>query len=74
MFKRRCKSALKKFFGWGCRFFVSHVMSGGLLGHLGPRLKPLHGSILLKILLETRLQSQSFDTLDDLLKFWDQKL
>jgi len=49
-------------------------MSGGLLGHLGPRLKPLDGSILLKILLETRLQSQSFDALDDLLKFWDQKL
>jgi len=29
--------ALKKnFFAWGCRFFVSDVISGGLLGHLGP--------------------------------------
>jgi len=26
----------KKFFAWGVRFFVSDVMSGGLLGHLGP--------------------------------------
>jgi len=26
----------KKFFGWGCRFFVSDVISGGLFGHLGP--------------------------------------
>ena len=26
----------KKFFGWGCEFFVSDVISGGLLGHLGP--------------------------------------
>jgi len=28
--------ARKKFFAWGLRFFVSDVMSGGLLGHLGP--------------------------------------
>jgi len=26
----------KKLFGWGRRFFVSDVISGGLLGHLGP--------------------------------------
>jgi len=26
----------KKFFYWGYRFFVSDVISGGLLGHLGP--------------------------------------
>ena len=26
----------KKFFAWGCGFFVSDVISGGLLGHLGP--------------------------------------
>jgi len=26
----------KKFFAWGCGFFVSDVVSGGLLGHLGP--------------------------------------
>jgi len=26
----------KKFFAWGCGFFVSDVISAGLLGHLGP--------------------------------------
>jgi len=26
----------KNFFGWGCRFFVSDVISGGLLGHRSP--------------------------------------
>jgi len=31
--------------------------------------EPLGGSISLKILLETWLQSESFDTLDDLLGF-----
>jgi len=30
---------------------------------------PLDGSILLKFLLETRLKSESFDTLDDFLRF-----
>ena len=35
--------------------------------------KPLGGSISLKFLLETRLQSESFDTLDDLLVFRVQK-
>ena len=35
----------------------------------GPGCQPLGGSILLKFLLETRLQSKSFDTLDDLLGF-----
>jgi len=39
---------------------------------LGP--KPLDGSISLKFLLETKLQSQSFDILDDLLRFQVQKL
>ena len=37
--KRRGKSSSlhsKKFFSWGCGFFVSDVISGGLLGHLGP--------------------------------------
>jgi len=34
----------------------------------------LDGSILLKFLLETRLQSKSFDTLDDLLGFRIHKL
>jgi len=36
---------------------------------LGPGRQPLAGSISLKFLLETRLQSESFDTLDDLLGF-----
>jgi len=40
----------------------------------GPGPKPLDGSISLKFLLETRLQSKSFDTLDDLLRFRVQKL
>jgi len=26
----------KKLFAWGCGFFVSDIISGGLLGHLGP--------------------------------------
>jgi len=38
--KRRGKSSSlhwkKIFFAWGCGFFVSDVISGGLLGHLGP--------------------------------------
>ena len=40
----------------------------------GPGRQPLGGSISLKFLLETRLQSESFDTLDDLLGFQVQKL
>jgi len=40
----------------------------------GPGCQPLDGSIALKFLLETRLQSESFDTLDDLLGFQVQKL
>ena len=58
---------------------MSDVISGGLLGHLGPLLpgpghQPLGGSISLRFLLETGLQSESFDTLDDLLGFQVQKL
>ena len=58
---------------------MSNIISGGLFNHLGPLylalgLKLLDGSILLKFLLETRLQSESFDTLDDLLGFCVQKL
>jgi len=36
--KRRVKSSAleKKFFGWEFGFFVSDVISGGLLGQLGP--------------------------------------
>ena len=40
----------------------------------GPGHQPLSGSILLKFLLDSRLQSESFDTLDDLLRFRVQKL
>ena len=40
----------------------------------GPGRQLLGGSISLKFLLETRLQSESFDTLDDLLGFRVQKL
>ena len=40
----------------------------------GPGCQPQDGSISLKFLLETRLQSESFDTLDDLLWFQVQKL
>jgi len=40
----------------------------------GPGHQPLSGSISLKFLQETRLQSESFDTLDDLLGFRVQKL
>ena len=69
----------QKNFWLGCGFFVSDVISGGLFGHPGQLhlalgRQPLDGSILLKLLLETRLQSESFDTLDDLLGFRVQKL
>ena len=40
----------------------------------GPGRQPLGGSISLNFLLETRLQSKSFDSLDDLLGFQVQKL
>ena len=61
------------------RFSVSDVISGGLFGHLSQLhlaldANPLDGSILLKFLLETRLQSESFDTLNNLLWFRVQKL
>jgi len=62
----------KKIFGWGCRFFVSDIISGGVFGHLGQLHLALGAN--LKFLLETRLQSESFDTLDDLLRFQVQKL
>jgi len=58
---------------------VSDIISGGLFRPPwptlpGPGRQPLGGSILLKFLLETRLQSESFDTLDNLLGFRVQKL
>jgi len=40
----------------------------------GPGHQSLDGSISLKFLLDSRLQSESFDTLDDLLEFQVQKL
>jgi len=40
----------------------------------GPGRQPLGGSISLKFLLETRLQSEFFDTKDDLLGFQVQNL
>jgi len=45
-----------------------------LLGIFSPGPIVLDGSISLKFLLETRLESESFDTLDDLLGFRVQKL
>jgi len=53
---------------------MSDVVSGGLFfppwpTSPGPGRQPLDDSISLKFSLETRLQSESFDTLDDLLGF-----
>ena len=72
-----CKQ--KNFFGWGVRIFCEwrhkwRTFRPAWPTSLGPGLKPLDGSILLKFLLETRLQSESYDTLDDLLGFQVQKL
>ena len=80
--KRRDKSSSlhskKNFLLGGCGFFVSDIISWGLLATLAhfpvPGHQPLGGSISLKFLLETRQQSESFDTLDDLLGFQVQKL
>ena len=59
---------------WGFGLSVSDVISGGAFRPPWPTLpgpghQPLGGNISLKFLLETRLQSESFDTLDDLLGF-----
>jgi len=35
---------VRTFFGWGCRFFVSDTISGGLLSHLGPLFPALGGN------------------------------
>jgi len=60
------------------RVSCDDVRSEGFLSHCstspGPMPKQLDGSISLKFLLETRLQSESFDTLKDLLGFRVQKL
>jgi len=70
---------LKKFFGWRVRIFGEwrhkwRTFKPPWPTLPGPRHQPLDGSILLKFLLETRLQSESFDVLDELLGFQVQKL
>jgi len=65
---------VKNLFGWGRKFLVSDVISGGLFGHLGPLHLAMGANshmvaFHLMFLLETRLQSKSCDTLDDLLGF-----
>jgi len=81
--KRRSKSSsvqLKKhFFAWGVRVFCEWCHKWRTFWPPWPTLpdpgrQPLGGSISLKFLMETKLQSESFDTLDDLLRFWVQKL
>jgi len=74
--KRRGKS---KLFGWGMRIFCEwrhkwKTFRPPWPALPGPGRQLLDGSISLKFLLETRLQSESFDTLDDLLRFRVQKL
>ena len=69
----------KKNFAWGVRVFCEwrhkwRTFRPPWPTLPGPGRQPLGGSISLKFLLETRLQSQSFDTLDDLLGFQVQKL
>ena len=69
----------KKFFSWGLRVGCEwrhkwRTFRRPWLTLPGPRRQPLSGSISLKFLLETRLQSESFDTLDDLLGFQVQAL
>ena len=70
----------KKFFGWGfADFFVSDVISelvfGAILTHVTwPRAQPLGQSISLKFSLETRLESEYFEPLINILAFLVQKL
>jgi len=77
--KRRSKSSSlhsKKNFCLGGAFFCvwRHKWRTFRPPWPGPGRQPLGVSISLKCLLETRLQSKSFDTLDDLLGFRVQKL
>ena len=81
--KRRGKSSSlhskKNFFAWGVHFFCEWCHKWRAFRPPwptlpGPGQQLLGGSILLKFLLETKLQSESFDTLDDLLGFRVQKL
>jgi len=69
----------KKFFVWGLRVFCEwrhkwRTFRPPWPTLPGPGRQALGGSISLKFLLETRLQSESFGTLDDLLGFQVQKL
>jgi len=66
----------KKFFWLGRAGFLSVTSNCRTFRPPSPGsgCQPSDGSISLKFLLETRLQSESFDTLDDLLRFQVQKL
>ena len=69
----------KKFFAWGVQVFCewrhNWKTSWPPWPTLpGPGRQPLGGSISLKFALETRLQSESFDTLDDLMGFQVQNM
>jgi len=68
----------KEILVWGCRFFVSDVISGGLSVHLGPHHLNLGTNrwmvVFRLFLLETRVKSECFDTLDDLQGFCVRKL
>ena len=69
-------SRKKQFFGWGLQIFCEwgHKWSsfGVILAHVAwPRAQPLGQSVSLKFSLETRLESESFEPLTDLVqKFW----
>ena len=67
----------KKIFAWGCVWvFCQRRCKWRTFGPTspGPGRQPLDGSISLKVLLDSRLQSESFNTLNDLLGFRVQKL
>jgi len=54
---------------------ISKVVLGAILAHVNwPKAQPLGQSILLKFLLETRLESESSEPLIDFLAFLVQKL
>jgi len=68
-----------KVFCWGLWIFCEwcHKWSsfGVILAHVAwPRAQLLGQSVSMKFSLETRLESESFSTLDDLLGFWVQQL
>ena len=72
-------STRKKFFGWGVRIFCDwrHKWSSFrvILAHVAwPKAQPLGQSVSLKVSLETRLKSESFEPLINFLAFLVQKL